>query len=227
MKELLIATSMFESLCAGLQKVSFIRKMPKGYWGVFSHKGKLLGKYKTKELAVKRLKQIEFFKHKNASTEKEEPTYSALMRDLGKKYDQDILRKFRETFKEAFDQALLSGDEDPEKTALNTAIDFVNELDENLSKVASAIQMGDPEYAGKYISEIIKFLCRRIDKDNRKKSLNNLKKKLYLLNEFDLSKKKMPASASLGQAISLTKNLLMMHPPSYVRAVLNSIVKYL
>lgn len=45
--------------------VSYIRK-EKGVYNVYSEKGKCLGKgYKTKEEAEKRLKQIEYFKHKN------------------------------------------------------------------------------------------------------------------------------------------------------------------
>jgi len=33
-------------------------------WCVYSEKGKLLGRYKTKKEAEKRLRQIEYFKHK-------------------------------------------------------------------------------------------------------------------------------------------------------------------
>lgn len=44
--------------------LSYIRK-EKGVYNVYSEKGKCLGKgYKTKEDAEKRLKQIEYFKHK-------------------------------------------------------------------------------------------------------------------------------------------------------------------
>ena len=45
-----------------LVKVAYIRKR-KGKWVVLSHKGKVLGTYKTKAEAEKRLRQIEFFKH--------------------------------------------------------------------------------------------------------------------------------------------------------------------
>jgi hypothetical protein len=44
--------------------LEFIRKSGSGY-KVVSHKGKSLGKYKTKKAASKRLRQIEYFKHKN------------------------------------------------------------------------------------------------------------------------------------------------------------------
>ena len=35
------------------------------YWYVRSHDGRNLGRYKTKAAAQKRLKQVEYFKHKN------------------------------------------------------------------------------------------------------------------------------------------------------------------
>ena len=39
-------------------------KLLKNMYHVLSEKGKNLGKYKTKKEALKRLKQVEFFKHK-------------------------------------------------------------------------------------------------------------------------------------------------------------------
>jgi len=37
-------------------------------WCVYSEKGRLLGRYKTKKEAEKRLRQIEFFKHKRGES---------------------------------------------------------------------------------------------------------------------------------------------------------------
>lgn len=228
---LLIHSSLFQELCGseetGISKVSFIRKIPNGYYGIFSHKGKLLGKYKSKSKAVERLRQIEYFKNKKAFASDEDVTYSSLIRQIDSKFPKEILTQFKKIFKDAFDGALLEGKENPEKIALNEAISFVDGLEDNMAKVASAIEMGDPNYAGKYIAEIITFLMRRISIDRREKSINGLKKKIYMLNEHDIANKKIPASASLGQAISLTKNILMMHSPAYVRTVLNSIVRNL
>lgn len=226
----LVASSvLFAELCnaqgSGLSKVAVIRKLPKGYWGIFSQKGKLLGKYKTKSKALKRLRQIEFFKHKKASMD--EVTYSELMRQISKHHSSDVLREFRKVFKDTFDQAILEGKEDAEQLALEAGLEFLDSLENHLEKAASAIEMGDPVYAGKYIAEIIKFLLRRISPARRAKSLNSVKNKIYMLNEMDIAQKKMPASSALGQAISLTKNLLMMHSPDYVRAVINSIVSHL
>jgi len=228
---LLIHSSLFEELCKtdaiGLSKIAIIKKIPKGYWGVYSKKGKLLGKFKTKAQAVKRLRQIEFFKHKKANITNEEITYSSLIRQITAKFPPEILKQFKQIYKNVFDNALIEEESNPEELALQEALKFIDSLEDNLAKVASAIEMGDPSYAGKYIAEIIKFLMRRISRERREKSINGLKKKIYMLNEYNISNKKIPASASIGQAISLTKNILMMHSPNYVRAVLNSIVRNL
>lgn len=225
-RELTLLASIFSELCEaeniGLSKTAFIRRINKGYWGVFSKKNKLLGKYKTKEEAVKRLDQIEWFKHhkKNAS---KNITYTELLRSLNKKYPAEIVREFRKIFKDAFDDALLNGEKNPEEFAMQEAVKFVDELGANLAKTAAAIDMGEASYAGKFIAQFIKFLMRKISIENRPKALNNLKNKIYLLNENELAAKKMPASSAIGQAISLTKNLLMTHSPQYIREVLNSI----
>lgn len=50
-------------LNGGIEKVSFVRQVG-DEWEVLSHKGKILGKYKTKAEANKRLRQIEFWKNK-------------------------------------------------------------------------------------------------------------------------------------------------------------------
>lgn len=47
-------------------KESKIRKLPSGKWRVLSKKNKNLGTYDTKEEAVHRLRQVEYFKHKKS-----------------------------------------------------------------------------------------------------------------------------------------------------------------
>lgn len=227
---LLFYSSLFAGLCMpddeDLIKVAIIREQ-KGKWKVFSESGKLLGTYKTKKEANSRLKQIHYFKYLKNKKASEEITYSSLLRTLNKKYPREIVKKFKEIYKSHFDQALIEKDPKPEDIALSALLEFINELDNKLTKAASVSEMGDPIFAGKYISEIIKFITRRISPERRSKSLENLKKKIYLLNEYELAGKKMPASSSLGQAITLTKTLLMTKSPQYIRAVLNSIVRFL
>lgn len=58
-----------------MHKMSYIRKTRnKEEWCVYSQKGKNLGCYPSRDLAEKRLNQIEYFKHQRES--------STLIRDL-------------------------------------------------------------------------------------------------------------------------------------------------
>jgi hypothetical protein len=89
---------------------------------------------------------------------------------------------------------------------------------------AATIDLGDPVQAGKGIAEIIKFLLKRIDPKTRPTAQYKLKQKIWYLNEFQISSKKSPASASLGQSISFVKNILNGHNSAYIRAILKEIV---
>jgi len=210
-----ILTSAYDEVC-GFTKVSVIKKI-KNKWKIFSEKGKELGSYDTKNEAVKRLKQIEYFKHKKASG----ITYSSIVRELFKNHDINTLEKFKEKYKEEFDKAYLNNEEHPEDIALDECLKILK------IKTASAIEMGNPEYAGKYLADLIKFITSRISPENRQKSLNNLKRKIYYLNEYEIANKKMPVSSSLGQSITLLKNILLEQHPQYIRQVLNNVVKFL
>ena len=68
---------------------------------------------------------------------------------------------------------------------------------------------------------------QRISEENRPKSLLSLKNKILNFNEVELSEKKTPASAAIGQCITFLKHILINHNPQYIRAVLNAIAKYL
>ena len=209
-----------------LVKISRIIRLPNGKWRVVSKKGKNLGTYQTKEEAKVRLRQVEFFKHKKAEKESiSDLTYSSIMRILNKVADEDTILKFQKKYKSVFDELLLKGDLNPEDKALEAAtqeIDF-----DGFDKMASAVQLGDPEYAGRYLADLIKFLLTRISPLNRQKSIQNLKNKIYYLNEYEISSKHIPASASMGQAITLLKNILIEHDSKYIREVLNSVVRHL
>jgi len=50
-------------------KLAFIRKIKPNTWRVYSSKGRNLGTYRSLEAAKKRLKDVEFFKRKNARLE--------------------------------------------------------------------------------------------------------------------------------------------------------------
>lgn len=216
-----------------LKKVAIVKKLPGGQWTVQSLKGKPLGKYKTKEEAVKRLRQIEYFKHhkkkKKRKKANKEESYSSVMRDLRKSYDEDAVKNFQQTFKNLFDEAVVNGSEDPEQDALEGAMKGITFEDDKraMEKAASAIELGDPEYAGRYLSDVLKFVMRRISPERRQKSIDNLRKKVYYLNEYQLAARRVPPSSAIGQSITLLKHILLEHKPQYIRAVLNSVVKYI
>lgn len=99
---------------------------------------------------------------------------------------------------------------------------------ERMYKLAAGIiEMGDPVHAGRGIADIVRFLLERISVEKRRGSLNNLRYKIWNLNEWELGAKKTPSSASLGQAITFIKTILMGHSPIYIRSVLKEIVRNL
>jgi|ERR1700722_12218559 len=219
-------------------KVSFVRKV-KNKWKVFSHKGKVLGTYDTKEEANKRLRQIEFFKHQSSknhdqikqATKDDEPTYSSIMRALNKDNKKDLMQNFQQTFKAAFDKAYMSGEEHPEQIALEKAKLELEaktaELKDIITKTAAAIELGKPEEAGRYLAALVKFLLKRISPEKRAKAINSMKNKIYYINEYTIASKRTPPSSSMGQSLTILKTLLLEHNPIYIRSVLNEIVKAL
>jgi hypothetical protein len=93
---------------------------------------------------------------------------------------------------------------------------------ERMHKVAAAME--DPSLAGRGLAAIITFLLRRIEPTKRVHALWNLKRKIYMMDEFEMASKRTPATASLGQSITFIKTLLNGRPPYYIRSVLNNIV---
>lgn len=225
--KIIIYAQEFESFCNDtLIKISYIKKRD-GKWVILSEKGKVLGTYNTKQEAVERLRAIEYFKNHKKKKASKEDSYSSIMRDLRKSSDEDTVKCFQEEFKKAFDQAVIDGDEEPEKIALEKAKENIRGEDELMDKVASAINLGDAETAGKYLADLIRFLTKRISPERRPQALNSLKRKIYYINEYQVAGKKTPPSSSMGQSITLLKTILLEHEPQYIRGVLNSIVKHL
>jgi hypothetical protein len=235
-----------------LNKNSYIKRLPDGKYRVLSKKHRNLGTYDTKAEAEERLRQVEVFKHMAKGRKKAlksfrclvkeseehddlEFSYSKIMRDLNKNH-KDKVKPFMKKFKEVFDRACDSNIKNPEGAALIAAMYCVNytikksevAIPDRLLKIsASVIEMGEPRSAGKAIADIVKFLTSRISIENRQKSLQGLKQKISQLNEFEISQKKTPASASLGQSITFIKTILNGHEPLYIREVLDGIVESL
>jgi hypothetical protein len=218
-----------------LVKISFIRKLPDGRFRVFSENGKNMGTFPTQEKAKKRLRQVEFFKITKASvdegidlTEIDAFTYSAIIRELRKSERPEVVEEFLKIFKSLFDKEILKGKEINEEALLMRTIKYLDaifkiKINENFVKQAASIDLGDAETSAKYIADFIRFFIRRIKPEARPKALRNLADKIFRLNENELSNKKMPASASLGQSITFVKNILIEHNASYIREVLNEV----
>lgn len=98
--------------------MAYIKKLPNGKYRVFSEKGKNMGTYFSKEQAKKRLRQIEFFKHKKASSQALDLSqvknvgYSAIMRELNKQGDEEMTKCFLKLYKECFDHSILRGEDE-------------------------------------------------------------------------------------------------------------------
>ncbi len=227
-----------------IYKTAYIRKLPNGKYRVYSQKGKNLGTCDTLSEAENRLRQVEYFKHKkDSSTEEEliknaediELSYSAIMRDLNKNNKDDIER-FRSIFKKTFDEANIEGLENADKIALMAAIKGIDynpnkkeaEIQNRMFKLANVMtDIGDPDTAGKGIASIVKFLLKKIKPENRQVITNKMRDRIWNLNELDMASKKSPVSASIGNSISMVKNILNGRDPKYIRETLRYIVGYL
>ena len=112
-------------------KLSYIKRLPNGKWQVTSKSGKNLGTYTSKSKAEERLKQVEMFKHmdkqkrkrafyiisENISKSECTKTLSSVLRDVNKK-DPDQVKTMIGSFKDAFDEAVISELENPDNIAL-------------------------------------------------------------------------------------------------------------
>jgi hypothetical protein len=96
-----------------------------------------------------------------------------------------------------------------------------------LIKLGQAMLMDNTEDAGKGLAVIIRFLLKRIEFTKRPYVIYNLKQKIYNLNEYEMSGKKSPSTASIGQSITFIKTILNGKPPYYIRAVINEVIKNL
>lgn len=244
--ELFLKISFYQEQCEQLVKISFIKKLPNGQYRVMSEKGRNMGTYDSEEKASLRLKQVEYFKHKghkaddNFTKDKKEIdltdiddfAYSAIVRKLRQKADKNQVMQFLQLFKKEFDKAIKKKLNKPEKVALQNSVIKFNKLcpiklPKKMIKNAAVSELGDSASVGKYLSDIVKFTISRISPENRGKSLENLKNKIYSLNENEIGNKNMPNGASIGQALVFVKHVLFGHGASYVREVLNNIVRNL
>ena len=243
-----LADSYYQNCLQDLVKIAVVKREPGGKWSVRSMKGKSLGKYDTKEEAVKRLRQVEYFKaHKDKSkaddvaaadekvidlTDADDFSYSAIMRMMRKKADKDQVRQFLTFFKNEFDKALKKNLQKPEKIALQNSLIKFNKLHKlkvkkKLVKSAAVSELGNPIMVGKYLADIVKFTLMRLPPERRPKAMDSLRNKFYTMNITDISQKDLPPTAAIGQSITFVKTVLFNHDPHYIRQVINNLVKNL
>lgn len=231
----------YHDSCFGIVKEAVIKKQPNGKYRVLSEKGKNLGESDSRSGAEERLRQVEYFKHKDENkaedkeidlTDADDWSYSAIMRKLREKGSKEQVLTFLKIYKTHFDKAVKNKLQKPDKVALqNTAIKFSKlytiKFSKKLVKKAAVAELGDPVLVGKYLADIIRFTLNRISPEKRPGAIDSLRKKIYAMNERELSDKKMPPSAAMGQSITFVKTVLFNHEQSYIREVINNLVRSL
>ena len=232
----------YEDACLLFVKTARIRKLPNGKYRVLSQKGKNLGTSDSRSGARHRLRQVEFFKHKDKHSVEDgevidltgaaEFTYSSIMRELRQKCSKEQVMDFLKIFKKIFDNSVKNKLQKPEKIALQDGLIKFNKLykikvNRKLIKSAAVSELGDPRLVGKYLSDIIRFTLTKINPEKRQHAIDGLKRKIYNLNENEISMKNLPASSALGQSITFVKTILFNHNPIYIRQVLNNLVRNL
>lgn len=115
-------------------------KHENGVYNVYSESGKCLGKgYKTKEEAEKRLKQVEYFKHKKASKEDTYEEWGVLCNDLVEEWfeSEEGAKKFFYKVKNKVDQVVHKvydvSNEEPEEIQ----VDVLYDKDRGINKITS------------------------------------------------------------------------------------------
>jgi hypothetical protein len=234
----------FESNCLeDLETFARIRKLPGGKYRVLSGKGKNLGTSETKEEAVKRLREVEYFKRNDENEFKEEEkvidltgaidfSYSAIMREMRQEASKEQVREFLVYFKREFDKAVKKKLQKPEKVALqNSLIRFDKKhkikVKKKLVKNAAISELGDPALVGRYLADIVKFTLNKLPVEKRAPAIEKLRSKFYSFNADEMSQKHLPPTASIGQSISFVKNVLVNQNPLYIREVLNNLASNL
>lgn len=245
-KILKLASSFEESCLQDLVKLARIRKLPGGKYRVLSEKGKNLGTSDSKQDAVKRLRQVEYFKHHDghsasdgSSEEKEidltgasDFSYSAIMREMRQEATPEQVKEFLTLFKKEFDKAVKKKLQKPEKVALqNTVVKFNKrhkvKIKKKLIKSAAVAELGEAAAVGKYLSDIVKFTINRIPLEKRQAAIDSLRKKFYSMNADEIAQKDLPPTSGIGQSITFVKHVLFNHDPQYIREVLNNLVSNL
>jgi hypothetical protein len=237
---LLKFADIYEGRC--LEALAKIRKLPSGEYRVLSQKGKNLGTCKSRKGAEKRLAEVEMFKHMDKNkiddskiidlTDIDDFALSAIMRKLREKSEPEIAKQFLQLFKKHFDNAVKNKIHKPDRVALQKALLSFSKLhkvklNKKMVKTAAISELGNAEQVGRYLSDIVKFTLQRIPPAKRPWAIQRLKHKFDTLSEMEIASKHLPSSSALGQSITFVKHVLFNHDATYIRNVLNSLVRSL
>lgn len=224
-----------------MKKEAKIVKLPNGKYQVQSEKGKNLGIYDSRKEAEDRLRDVEYFKHKDENdtkdtsidlTEIDDFSFSATLRKMRMQCSDKQVKEFLGIYKKEFDKALQKELQKPEVVALQNALVIFSKvydvkLSKSIFKGAMVSELGDPVLVGKYLSDIIKFTLTRISPERRRGAIESVRQKIYDMNENEISAKDLPPSSSMGQSLTFVKHVLFNHDARYIREVLNNIVRNL
>lgn len=223
-----------------VRKEAKIVKLPNGKYQVQSQKGKNLGTYDSRKGAEDRLRDVEYFKHKDDNdakdsidlTEIDDFSFSATLRKLRMQCSEEQVKEFLEVYKKEFDKALQKDLQKPDVVALQNALvafskTYNIKLRKSIFKGAMISELGDPVLVGRYLSDIIKFTLTRISPERRQGAIDSVRQKIYDMNENEISAKDLPASSAMGQSLTFVKHVLFNHDSRYIREVLNNIVRNL
>lgn len=98
-----------------------------------------------------------------------------------------------------------------------------------LSKRHIIIKEGqDPaKMTAESLFKIIKFMFYRVPEKQKNRFLSRLRGKIIRIHPGELSVKKLPPSSAIGQAISISKNLLSGLNPAFTNRVITELSKLL
>jgi hypothetical protein len=94
-----------------------------------------------------------------------------------------------------------------------------------LLKLGQSLVQSNDVNLGNDLAQIIKFIMRRIPFEKRPFAIMKLRKKIWDLDETQISSKNSPDTAAIGQAITFVKTILNGKDASYIRKVLSDIIK--
>lgn len=89
-----------------------------------------------------------------------------------------------------------------------------------ISKRAKEIELDPAKRTAVSLFKIIQFLFYRVPREKKLEFFNKLRRKMMKVSPGNISLKKMPPSSSIGQSLSITRNLLSGLNPQFVTKVL-------